>query len=194
MSPLFGRLFLPALAGTLIASAAALPAPTDAPGDGSRRGLASAGDAGSRSFPLPARLQLSPAARQTPHAGASLAVEELRERAREILAKVQALDLSLREARVLVERLRRDLKAVGEAEGWTPVARRLEIPLARPDASGLRIEEECPLFYEEELVQLCPLDLSRSEIWGSQVLVCGFACAPEPSGRPGRAEPGRRPQ
>ena len=109
------------------------------------------------------------------------AVEELRDRARTILAEVQALTLPLAEARVLVERLLRDLHATGEEEGWTPTRRRLEIHLPGTDRFGFRIEEECPLFYEEELIQLCPLDLSRSEIWGSQVLVCGFACAPEGS-------------
>lgn len=134
---------------------------------------------------LPAMILAVPA--QPPRSAAgSAAVEALRGRAREILDEVQALTLSLTEARIRVERLLRDLEAVGEAEGWAPVRRQLEVTIARPETVGLQIEEECPLFYEEELVQLCPLDQSRSEIWGNQVLVCGFACAPEAAGGTGR--------
>ena len=104
---------------------------------------------------------------------------ELRERAREILADVHEREAPLSEARRRVELLLRDLKALGEAEGWNPLHRRLEITIARPEEIRSTLAEECPLFFEEELVRLCPLDQSRSEIWGSQVLVCEFACAPE---------------
>ena len=106
-------------------------------------------------------------------------VGELRDRAREILAGVQEREVPLAEARRQVEQLLRDLKAVGEAEGWSPVNRRLEMTIARPEDLRPTVTEECPLFFEEELIQLCPLDQSRSEIWGNQVLVCEFACAPE---------------
>ena len=112
--------------------------------------------------------------------GAELrSIGELRDRAREILAGVQEREVPLAEARRQVEQLLRDLKAVGAAEGWTPANRRLEMTIARPEDLRPTVTEECPLFFEEELIQLCPLDQSRSEIWGSQVLVCEFACAPE---------------
>ncbi len=106
-------------------------------------------------------------------------VSELRERARDILAGVQEREVPLSTARRQIEQLLRDLRAVGEAEGWTPVNRRLEMTIARPEDLRPTLTEECPLFFEEELIQLCPLDQSRSEIWGNQVLVCEFACAPE---------------
>ena len=106
-------------------------------------------------------------------------IGELRDRAREILAGVQEREVPLAEARRQIEQLLRDLKAVGEAEGWSPVNRRLEMTIARPEDLRPTVTEECPLFFEEELIQLCPLDQSRSEIWGNQVLVCEFACAPE---------------
>ena len=106
-------------------------------------------------------------------------VSELRERARDILAGVQEREVPLSAARRQIEQLLRDLKAVGEAEGWTPVNRRLEMTIARPEDLRPTVTEECPLFFEEQLIQLCPLDQSRSEIWGNQVLVCEFACAPE---------------
>ena len=107
-------------------------------------------------------------------------VNGLRDRARDILAGVQERQVGLPEARRQVEQLLRDLKAVGEAEGWTPENRRLEMTIARPEDLRPTLIEECPLFFEEELIRLCPLDQSRSEIWGNQVLVCEFACAPEP--------------
>ena len=112
-------------------------------------------------------------------ASAPASVSELRERARDILAGVQEREVPLSTARRQIEQLLRDLKAVGEAEGWTPVNRRLEMTIARPEDLRPTLTEECPLFFEEELIQLCPLDQSRSEIWGNQVLVCEFACAPE---------------
>lgn len=106
-------------------------------------------------------------------------ISELRERARDILAGVQEREVPLSTARRQIEQLLQDLKAVGEAEGWTPENRRLEMTIARPEDLRPTLTEECPLFFEEELIQLCPLDQSRSEIWGNQVLVCEFACAPE---------------
>lgn len=117
---------------------------------------------------------------QTEPAAAPGSVSELRERAREILAGVQEREVPLSVARRQVEQLLRDLKALGEAEGWTPDNRRLEMTIARPEDLRPTLTEACPLFFEEELVRLCPLDQSRSEIWGNQVLVCEFACAPEP--------------
>ncbi len=116
---------------------------------------------------------------QTESAAAPATINELRERARDILAGVQEREVPLPTARRQIEQLLRDLKAVGEAEGWTPVNRRLEMTIARPEDLRPTLTEECPLFFEEELIQLCPLDQSRSEIWGNQVLVCEFACAPE---------------
>ena len=115
---------------------------------------------------LPAMILAVPA--QPPRSAAgSAAVEALRGRAREILDEVQALTLSLTEARIRVERLLRDLEAVGEAEGWAPVRRQLEVTIARPETVGLQIEEECPpLPTKRSWCRLCPLDQSRSEIWG----------------------------
>lgn len=116
---------------------------------------------------------------QTAPAPGDRSLSALRERAREILAGVQEREVPLSVARRQIEQLLRDLRAVGEAEGWTPVNRRLEMTIARPEDLRPTLTEECPLFFEEKLVQLCPLDQSRSEIWGNQVLVCEFACAPE---------------
>lgn len=87
--------------------------------------------------------------------------------------------IGLPEARAGVERLRRSLVALGEAGGWTPAPRRLELSIARPGEAAAAPVEDCPLFLEEDLVRLCPLDQSRSELWGDRVVVCQYACAPE---------------
>ncbi len=129
-------------------------------------------------FALASMAGVPPAPQAEPSAE-PLSVGELRDRAREILAGVQEREVPLSVARRQIEQLLRDLKAVAEAEGWTPVNRRLEMTIARPEDLRPTLTEECPLFFEEELTQLCPLDQSRSEIWGNQVLVCEFACAPE---------------
>ena len=129
-------------------------------------------------FALTSMGGVTPAPQAEPSA-VPLSVGELRDRAREILAGVQEREVPLAVARRQIEQLLRDLKAVGEAEGWSPVNRRLEMTIARPEDLRPTVTEECPLFFEEELTRLCPLDQSRSEIWGNQVLVCEFACAPE---------------
>ena len=122
----------------------------------------------------------TPSGGQAEPAAAARSVEELRERAREILEGVHEREVPLSEARGQVERLLRDLKTLGETQGWTPRHRRLQVTISRPEDLSPTLTENCPLFFEEELIRLCPLDQSRSEIWGDQVLICEFACAPEP--------------
>lgn len=119
-------------------------------------------------------------------------VDELRAVGLGILESLRESAASLEEARAGVERLRRALVALGEAEGWTPERRRLELSIARPDDPAAAPIEDCPLFLEEDLVRLCPLDQSRSELWSDQVVVCVYACAPE-SSPPGSLPPGSLP-
>ncbi len=111
-------------------------------------------------------------------------IAELRREAREILRRVERQELELPAARVEVERLRRTLVRLGEEGGWEPSRRALEMSIRRPDRVENINFDDCPLFFEEELVELCPLDLGRSEIWGNQVIRCEFLCAP-------RRDPGR---
>ena len=124
---------------------------------------------------------------QTPVAS----LEALRERARGILQRIHDRELSAGDARPLVERLRMDLVALGEVRGWKPVSRRLEITITDPGAIGPGLAEACPLFFEEELVRFCPLDPGRSAIWGDQVVVCEFACAPAEAPPDSRSAAGR---
>ncbi len=111
-------------------------------------------------------------------AGQQDPIADLRSRAQDILGRVERQELELPEARKEVEELRRSLIEIGKRDGWTPTRRALEMPISRPDRMARLNFDDCPLFYEEELVELCPLDLGRSEIWGNRVIVCDFLCAP----------------
>ena len=41
------------------------------------------------------------------------------------------------------------------------------------------LRTEALVFYEEDMERLCPLDVSRSEIWGAAVVFCRYVCAPK---------------
>lgn len=114
-----------------------------------------------------------------PEASAPGSIDGLRAEGLGLLESLREGAIGLPEARAGVERLRRSLVALGEASGWTPSPRRLELSIARPGQATAAPVEDCPLFLEENLVRLCPLDQSRSELWSDRVVVCQYACAPE---------------
>ena len=120
-----------------------------------------------------------PAAGRAPAARQEASVASLRADGLDILEALRERRIGLGEARGRVERLRRALADLAEREGWTPARRRLELPIARPGDRSAAPIEDCPLFLEEDLVRLCPVDPSRSELWSDQVVVCEYACAPE---------------
>ena len=113
-------------------------------------------------------------------------IASLRADGLDILEALRERRIDLGEARGRVERLRRALADLAERDGWTPDRRRLELPIARPDDRSAAPIEGCPLFLEEDLVRLCPVDPSRSELWSDQVVVCEYACAPETAPGGGR--------
>lgn len=115
----------------------------------------------------------------TPASPQDTSVASLRAEGLDILAALRERRIDLGEARGRVERLRRALAELAEREGWTPARRRLELSIARPGDRSAAPIEGCPLFLEEDLVRLCPVDPSRSELWSDQVVVCEYACAPE---------------
>lgn len=120
-----------------------------------------------------------PAVGPAPAARQEASVASLRADGLDILEALRERRIGLGEARGRVERLRRALADLAEREGWTPSRRRLELPIARPGDRSAAPIEDCPLFLEEDLVRLCPVDPSRSELWSDQVVVCEYACAPE---------------
>lgn len=105
---------------------------------------------------------------------------KLVERGEEILRQTQENEITLVTARRRVQLLLKDLKKWAETH-------ELELkPHTRTYSSpSVGVNEDltadrCPLFYEEDLEHFCPLDLSRSEVWGTMVVFCRYWCAPEP--------------
>ena len=100
----------------------------------------------------------------------------LRERARRILEQNQSLEITTSEARRQVQVLLRDMR------GWADehdVTLREETRTIRSPTTRERkplTADECPFFFEEELDELCPLDLEHSEVWGAEVLHCRYVC------------------
>jgi hypothetical protein len=111
---------------------------------------------------------------------AAASQEELQTRAREIVRKNQEGEITTSEARRQVQLLLKDLKKWSEREGVDLETRTriFNTPATAPDE--VLTVDRCALFYEEDLEDLCPLDVSRSEIWGAVVLFCRYVCAPGP--------------
>jgi hypothetical protein len=109
--------------------------------------------------------------------------ENLQTRAREIVRRNQANEITTSEARRQVQLLLKDLKKWSEDEKVALQARTriFSSPATAPDE--VLTVDRCALFYGEDMERLCPLDLSRSEIWGAVVVFCRYLCAPAPVGR-----------
>jgi hypothetical protein len=106
--------------------------------------------------------------------------EDLQARAREIVRKNQDNKMTTSEARRQVQLLLKDLKKWSEGEGIElQIRTRLFNTPATARGEVLSVDR-CALFYEEDLERLCPLDVSRSEIWGASVVFCRYVCAPAP--------------
>ena len=103
----------------------------------------------------------------------------LQERAEKIVRQNQENEITIVEARRQVELLLRDLKKwSGEAK--VELVRRTRTFSAPARAPGEALTaDRCPLFFEEDLERLCPLDFSRSEVWGASVVFCRYLCTPE---------------
>ena len=107
--------------------------------------------------------------------------EELQSRAREIVRKNQEREITTPEARRQVQLLLKDLKKWSEAEGLELQTRtRIFSTPATAPGEALSVDR-CALFYEENMERLCPLDVSRSEVWGAAVVFCRYVCTPPAS-------------
>ncbi len=107
--------------------------------------------------------------------------EELESRAREIVRKNQEREIKTTDARRQVQLLLKDLKKWSESEG-VELQTRTRIFNTPATAPGeLLTVDRCALFYEEDLKRLCPLDVTRSEVWGAAVVFCRYVCAPAPA-------------
>jgi len=105
--------------------------------------------------------------------------EELQARAKEIVRKNQENEITISEARRQVQLLLKDLKKWAEAEGveLRTRTRIFSTPATAPDE--VLTVDRCAIFFEENMERLCPLDVSRSEIWGAAVVFCRYVCGPQ---------------
>ncbi len=103
---------------------------------------------------------------------------ELQTRAREIVRKNQDGEITTSEARRQVQLLLKELKAWSKGEGIELQTRTSIFNMPATAPGELLTVDRCPLFHEEDLKRLCPLDVSHSEVWGAAVVFCRFVCAP----------------
>jgi hypothetical protein len=106
-------------------------------------------------------------------------LEDLQRRAEKILTQNQQNEITTFEARRKVQLLLKDLEKWSEKH-QVELDRRTRTFSSPAVGSGeVLTADRCPLFYEEKLKRLCPLDFSRSEVWGASVVFCRYLCAPE---------------
>jgi len=104
--------------------------------------------------------------------------EELQTRAREIVRKNQDNVITTSEARRRVQLLLKDLKKWSQDEGIELQTRTRLFNTPATGPGEMLTVDRCALFYEEDMKRLCPLDVSRSEVWGASVVFCRYVCAP----------------
>jgi len=105
--------------------------------------------------------------------------EELQKRAREIVRKNQVNEITTSEARRQVQLLLKDLKKWSESAGVELQTRTRIFSTPATGPGEVLTVDRCALFYGEDLERLCPLDVSRSEIWGAAVVFCRYVCGPQ---------------
>jgi len=111
---------------------------------------------------------------ETPDAQAQ--VRAFYDRARKIIEQNQNLELSLDEARRRVNRLHEDIEAWSETHDVELIERSESYNHNPNTESEPASTELCPLFFAEELDELCPLDQTRSEVWGARTVLCRYEC------------------
>lgn len=106
-------------------------------------------------------------------------IEVLRDRAEKIIEQNQSLEIDTVTARRRVQLLLKDMKSWAEendveletrTKTYRSPAKKLDEPLTA---------DRCPLFFEENLEDLCPLDLAHSEVWGIDAVFCRYLCTTE---------------
>ena len=106
-------------------------------------------------------------------------LSELRDRAAVIFEQKDAQEITTEQARRKVQLLLKDFEAWAEAH-----AVELELKSRTYTSSSNSVGDgenamavnRCPLFYEDEVDELCLVDLKRSEAWSASVLFCRYLC------------------
>ena len=103
-------------------------------------------------------------------------LSEFRERAESIIKERQQLEITTREAQRKVQLLLKDLRQWSKDYDVELETRTRTYGTSEERVEEMLTADRCPLFYEEELHELCPLDLARSEVWGGSVVFCRYLC------------------
>jgi hypothetical protein len=106
-------------------------------------------------------------------------LSQLQDRAEKILSQNQENEITTFEARRKVQLLLKDLEKWSAKHDVELERRTRTFSSPAVGSNEILTADRCPLFYEEKLKRLCPLDFSRSEVWGASIVFCRYLCAPE---------------
>lgn len=103
-------------------------------------------------------------------------LSELRARADTIIEQRDAREITTEQARRKVQLLLNDLVQWAEESAVRLEIRSRIYTEPELDPKNPLTVNRCQLFYEEDRDELCPIDLSRSELWSGTVLFCRYLC------------------
>ena len=103
-------------------------------------------------------------------------LSSLRQRAKSIITQNESLEITIEQARRKVQLLLRDMKTWARQNNVTLQTQTRTYKNPPTHRTEPLTADRCPLFFKEELQELCPLDLARSEVWGGQVVFCRYYC------------------
>ena len=101
---------------------------------------------------------------------------ELRGRAATIIEQEDARDITTEQARRKVQLLLKDFEAWAEARDVDLELRSRSYSSSSESVDDAMTVNRCPLFYEDDVDELCLIDLKRSEVWSTSVLFCRYLC------------------
>ena len=126
-------------------------------------------------------MKLLPTALLTCALQGALATElaELRGRAAAIFEQEDAQEITTEQARRKVQLLLNDFEAWADTHA-VELERRSRAYTSSPDSiddgDDAMAVNWCPLFYEDDVDELCLIDLKHSEVWGASVVLCRYLC------------------
>lgn len=107
---------------------------------------------------------------------------ELRGRAAVIFEQEDAQEITTEQARRKVQLLLNDFEAWADAHA-VELELRSRVYASSPDHvdnvdgdDDAMTVNRCPLFYEDDVDELCLIALKRSEVWGASVVFCRYLC------------------
>ena len=103
-------------------------------------------------------------------------LSELHERAEAIIEDRSSLEIDMAEARRKAQLLLKDLEKWAETYDYELQTRARTYNTPAKEINEILSVDRCPLFFEKDLDELCPLDMARSEVWGGKVVFCRYLC------------------